>query len=675
MTGYRAFVRWTKRNQRLIFYILIGIIAIGFGVTGPMLQYCAGTKKQVSAGIIFGEYIPRADYNRVYEGWEKLLGPTGSGRFLFYSLNELGDACEFELSTEETAKIQDEAKKSLPPNTSEEEKGIKADEAVKEALVKKLEASAWNAVIMLHEAKKNNITVTNIEIGNMLRQRLGWLYRYRLQLQEEPTPEGILFSMAKQSRMDPPECLETIREIMMVEKYVTYLKDSVDVPMDEVFQKYVKNQTNFLVQGVGFHRQDFAMNMEVTAAELAKYYTENMDKFKTPERYMLQYVFVAKERFRSVVPEPEEQALKTKYEEGKKSGKYQISNPEEKRPGAKEDPKDKPVQYKAFDEVKDEIEKEIIEQGMKTAAHKQMSEVRIKIKDKLDEIEDFKVKHPGNPAVPEVLLEKLTEGMPDIVCASTPYITLDNVDELEKDFGSFNKFKQALQSSFSVGEISQDEETDKGLIMFKLLEKIPSAVPPFTAGLETTVKSEIVKQKSRELAKKAAEEFLKEAEAKLKEIKTQDEQGKPFSEETIRQQKVTGFLDIINAKGLVMKPFNYKRESSVSDIGDADAFKNMVDSLKKGELAIAKTYDPSFKDQNKSEPDIFYVIQLQRVDLPAPRYKDFDDQAKNLRTTIKNDRWKDYWKTYWAALYTQAGLESYLDEKGLPPPSLPDSDY
>ncbi|MBI5360494.1 MAG: hypothetical protein HZA48_07920 [Planctomycetes bacterium] len=675
MTGYRAFVRWTKRNQRLIFYILIGIIAIGFGVTGPMLQFCAGSKKQVSAGVVFGEYIPRSDYDRVYNGWEKLLRPSGSGRSLFYSLNELGDTCEFELSAEETAKIQDEKKKSLPVDMSEEEKNIKVNDAVKEALVKKLEASAWNAVILLHEAKKNNIIVTNIEIGNMLKQKLGWFYRYYFKLQEDPSPEGLLASIAKQSDMTETQCLEIIREIMMVEKYIAYLKDSVDVPMDEVFQKYVKNQTNFLVQGAGFHRQDFAMNLEVTAAELAKYYNENKDKFKTPEKYKLQYVFVSKEKFRSVVPEPEEQALKDKYEAGKKSGKYQISNPEEKKPGVKEEPKDKPVQYKAFDEVKDEIKKEIIEQGMKTAAYKQMSEVRIKIKNKLDEIEDFKVKHPGNPAVPEVLLEKLTEGMPDVVCANTPYITLDNVDELEKDFGKFDKFKRALQSSFSVNEISTDEDTDKGLIMFKLLEKIPSVIPPFTAGLESAVKSEIVKQKSRELAKTAAEEFMKEAEAKLNEIKTQDEQGKPFSEETMRQQKVTGFMDLVNAKGLAMKPFSYKRDASVTDIGDADAFKNTVDSLKKGELAIAKTYDPSFKDQNKSEPDIFYVIQLQRVDPPAPRYKDFDDEVKNLRTTLKNDRWKDYWKTYWATLYNQAELESYLDEKSLPAPSLPDSDY
>jgi peptidyl-prolyl cis-trans isomerase D len=309
-----------------------------------------------------------------------------------------------------------------------------------------------NAELMRQEAKKQGLKVSDEEV-------IAEISKIPL-FQKDGAFDSQLYQKAlKMYRLTPSAFEEIERNDLLMKKMRKTVTDRAKVSDQEALQAYKKQHDRFSLQFVSFAPADVQKEIKVTDQELNAYLQKHQKEFKTQEEISLSYLILTPEKMVSKVSvSPEE--VQTFFQ--KNIDRYQ----------GKEG-------ILPFEQVKDRAK----EDALKFKAAKQAYEMA-------SEAFNKNLKSGDLAAAARMMNVSVTET--PLFSEKTPPASLA---------GEAALIKKAF--TLKQGELGGPIETGKGVYLFTVKTRNPSAVPPLSK-IRGAVEKQVVSEKAFDLARKKA---------------------------------------------------------------------------------------------------------------------------------------------------------------------------
>jgi len=507
--------------------------------------------------------------------------------------------------------------------------------------------------LMYQEAQRLGLEATDEEVRNFIAK----MDTFR---PEGRFDREFYLRVLRANRLTPAEFEESVRRDILVNKLQGIVLAGVQVSEDDLRQRFRYEKEQVRVAFVEFDATKLVNEVELAPGEAEKYFEDHKEEFREPERVRVEYIAYPIEKFlaRAEVSDADIQAYYEKHEEEyrlpervharhilfrvdpkatseqKESIRKRAAEVLEKaRQGEdfsqlaqkySEDPGSGPQggdlgffprgqMVPAFEAVafslppgtvSDLVETNfgfhIIKVEAKEEARTQpLDEVRDSIREKLQKekarqlAQDQAGKDRSRAANGESLAEIARSSGLELK-APAPFAEHDLVEGL----GSNHPLSRAAFQT-QAGEVGPVVSTAEGFVVFKVSERIPSAIPPF-AAVQAKVQEQARLEKARERARQMAEELLEEA-------------------------KKSTLRSAAQAKGLeVDETSPFTREGAfVPRIGDSEEIKQAAFGLTKDAALAGRVFQVG---------DSFVVIEL--VERTEPSEEEFAQQKEQLAQQV-----------------------------------------
>ena len=387
---------------------------------------------------------------------------------------------------------------------------------------KALDEQAWTRMILIREAEKRNIKVSDSEL-------LAYIKTLPTFRNADLTPENYTYMIGRMFNETPEEFEEGVRHSLMIAKLMNELIKDISVSEDEVFKSYAKENEQASVSYVVIKPENFVDDVKIDNEQVLKdYYEQNKESFKKPEQVDAEYIEVKLDNFKPQIKISEDQ-IKKYYDANKEN--YILSGEEGKT-----------AQYKPLEEVKQSISDILTEKEMNMLAQNTAR----KIITKLYSADNFQ------SVAKEFNLTAKRTG---------PFSMLQEIPNVGL---SFPFLKAAFD--LKVGEISEIIKTPTALYILKPVKKIKPYIPEF-AEVTAEVKEKYKQDQSVNLAGEKAR------------------QTKQSIVDLMDKEKLD-FKQAAEKLGLTVKESGeFTRSGYVSELGFAKDFTETAFSLKPGKIS------------------------------------------------------------------------------------------
>ena len=385
-----------------------------------------------------------------------------------------------------------------------------------------LEKEAWQRLILLYQAKKERIKVSDEEVIDFI-QKLPFFQKEGRFSQEK---YKVFLDYA--FRTSPRDFEEQIRETLKIDQLKNKFISKVKLSDEETEKVYKNENEKAKVFYVFLDPQKFTEGIHPSYEQLEDYYQGRMAEFKEPAQVNVEYIVLYFDRDRPKIDISEEE-IQSYYQEH-------------------------PEQFS----VKDKTDEENIES---------LEEVRTQIKERLTQ-EKAKV----------VLEDRIWQISDDITEDPLSFEETAKKNHLEVNRTGFFGPQQFipeiglcyefLNAAFSleIGQVSNAIETPKGYFIIRIKEKKEACIPPLEE-VKGEVEKALIKQKSWQLAKNKGEELLS--------------QIKKFVEE-----KKINFSKAAEKLSLAVKETErFTRSNYIAGIGQSPEFSQAAFALKPGGIS------------------------------------------------------------------------------------------
>jgi len=147
-----------------------------------------------------------------------------------------------------------------------------------------LPARAWERLILLYEAKRQRIKVSNKEVVETIRS-FPFLIRngtFDRQLYKQIVTNTF--------RMSPREFEEEIRDTLMISKLREEVTEGISITEEELLAAYKNENEKIRIAYVVQNPKDFTEEVEVSDEEIRAFYEEKAHEFKKPEEVKIDYI-------------------------------------------------------------------------------------------------------------------------------------------------------------------------------------------------------------------------------------------------------------------------------------------------------------------------------------------------------------------------------------------------
>ncbi len=147
-----------------------------------------------------------------------------------------------------------------------------------------LEAQAWDRIILLHEAKKRRIKVSNEDVIQAIRE-----YPF---FQRDGKYDHALYNavLANVFRIKPRDFEEGVRGSLMIARLFEQETLGVHVTEDEIRQAYTRKNEKVQVSYVFFPAEDYTDQVTFDEIKAKEFFLKNKDLFMTPEKIKVEYI-------------------------------------------------------------------------------------------------------------------------------------------------------------------------------------------------------------------------------------------------------------------------------------------------------------------------------------------------------------------------------------------------
>lgn len=349
------------------------------------------------------------------------------------------------------------------------------------------EQASWQRLIVLHEARKKGIKVTDKEvieyIASMpLFQTQGKfdseLYRARLKLLFSNTPAKVFE--------------QQIRESMLISKLSELVTGNIKVSEEDIRQAYKRDNEKVKIEYVLFPTEKYREKPTVDEGQIQKFYDENRHNYKKPDQVNVDYICLLYDSFltqaRGLITEEELQEF---YQDNKE--RFRLSEPpipEEKQEKEKSSVDERKQQeqtqpqYQTFEEVREQI--------LDMLSHQEASNLA---KEKIENIHDDLIEIAS--------LEKVAQKYSLEIKQTGFFSQEDSIPEV----GFSREFvEEAFQRQ--LGEYSDPIRTAKGFYVIQPRQKKQTYIPQLSE-IAQQVKDDLIEEKALSLAQQATEETRK----------------------------------------------------------------------------------------------------------------------------------------------------------------------
>jgi hypothetical protein len=147
-----------------------------------------------------------------------------------------------------------------------------------------LNPQVWERIILLSEAKRMNISVSNQEVVDSIKQ-----YPF-FQRKGGFDPEVYQDTITYVFRTNPRVFEEEIRDNLTIAKLHQKVTANISIDEDEIKDAYIKQNEQISLEYILVQIQDFINQVAVEEEELVDYYNSNPGKFKKSLSYNLEYI-------------------------------------------------------------------------------------------------------------------------------------------------------------------------------------------------------------------------------------------------------------------------------------------------------------------------------------------------------------------------------------------------
>lgn len=325
-----------------------------------------------------------------------------------------------------------------------------------------LEEQAWERLILLEQAKKEDLQVPDKEVIDFIERPPLFQKQGRFNRDRYNTLLDYLF------RLSPRAFEEQIRESLIIDKLKNEVTSYVSVSDEEIKKEYKNENEKAKAYYVLIESQRFEEQVHPSYEELQDYYQKRKTEFKVPEQVKVQYIAL----YLDEKAYPEIEITEEEMENFYQGHREEFSAKDKKGK----------VSIRPLEEVKIQIKERLARDKAKAILEDRIWQIS-------DEIGD----------TPELFSE------------------VGERNEIEvKETGFFGPQKaiaeiglsyEFLNAAFSlkIGEVSNVIETSKGYFIIKVKEKKEPHIPPLDA-IKEKVQTGVVEQSSRQLAKKKGQE-------------------------------------------------------------------------------------------------------------------------------------------------------------------------
>lgn len=210
-----------------------------------------------------------------------------------------------------------------------------------------IDEQTWTRMIILEEAKKENIKVSNKELLEFIKTLP--IFKYA-----DLAPENYAMIIARVFQQSPAEFESGISHSIMISKLMEKLTEDLIVSDLEVENAYRQEfelayASYIMIEPQTLQEAVLSDNEE----DLKSYYENNKEQFKKPEQVNVKYIQIKLEQFKDKI-QITDVSIKEYYEKNKNEFKKE-----------KEDKKDEsPAEYKSLTEVSESIKDKLLEKEM-----------------------------------------------------------------------------------------------------------------------------------------------------------------------------------------------------------------------------------------------------------------------------------------------------------------------
>jgi peptidyl-prolyl cis-trans isomerase D len=221
-----------RRRMKAILWVLVIVVIVTFIPWGVGVRLRSrGEKHVTTAGELFGKSVPREEFDDAYMATvvnSKLAG--------------------FPLNSEQARRM------------------------------------AWERLILLHEARRRGVSVSDGELARMIRAQFGKDGSF------DPTLYENLIRNIAGVRTDTYE--EWLRESLMIRRLNELTRMAVWLPDQEVARRFREEETKFKISSVLAGMEEAGKSVEVTVEEIKGYYDSHLKEFKTPPKARVRCLMV-----------------------------------------------------------------------------------------------------------------------------------------------------------------------------------------------------------------------------------------------------------------------------------------------------------------------------------------------------------------------------------------------
>ncbi len=340
-----------------------------------------------------------------------------------------------------------------------------------------IDEQTWTRLIILEEAKKAKIKVSNKELLEFIKNLPVFKYA-------KLAPENYAMIIARVFQQTAAEFENGIRHTIMINKLMEKLTEDLIVSDAEVENAYRKEFEQASASYIVIEPEIFQETVLTDNEEdLKSYYENNKEKFRTQEQVNVKYIQINLEQFKDTIQITEER-MKKYYENNKNEFKIQKDDTQ----------KDSPAEYKSFEQVSELIKDKLLEKEMINQA----SGLSRTIMNKLYGEADF-----DEVAQEHGLIAKETG----------PFSMFDQIPDIGLSF-------PFLKAAFSLktGEVSQIIKTPTAFYILKPIKKIAPYIPEYK-DVVTEVKELYKQAQAEKLARQKGEQVRAELLDLIKEKK------------------------------------------------------------------------------------------------------------------------------------------------------------
>jgi hypothetical protein len=363
-----------------------------------------------------------------------------------------------------------------------------------------IEKIAWQDILLLHEAQRRHLTVSETEVMLRLREICGMFTR-------EPVSDRVVDMVGQQFFQAARTDFEGwAQDLVLIDKLLSLVSDGEFAKYDDVFDQVLRQQQSAKVWYAAFDPKDFVRDVKPpTTDQIAKYYEEHKANFKIAEKVKIAYLMADYEELKKKAPEPGDEEVAKYYKEH--PAEFQKPEPEHvHHPGDVHPEKPSIPETKPLSEVRGEIPGRIKQKWAEREAQDLMKRVDT-------ELGALAVanqgKYPENAF--DELKKKFAQEGPALVHDVTPAFDRKHVDDVEKLVGGNSDLATwAFDAKRAVGDISNQVGTSKGRAIFRLLDKKPAYDPGVTENVRAAIVEELKKEQLQGRARALAQSVVQE---------------------------------------------------------------------------------------------------------------------------------------------------------------------